>query len=243
MSREAIAENVKLTSSFDSLMRLLTLEECIDDAIATQDSLASRINAVLKTNDVLLSSPGDIDRAEQSLESIKESAQNERKLIQAATKKRAELQKGLKERREALDSGHIAHDKTASYLDGAESKLRECRVLSDMTGKKMSGQRRRICQDLLKIYPIEPVSLAFHLNFTSANHVDVRSHISRSRLQSIIWHCQTPTLTLVMKRPLQQHLAMLLKSFTSSPFIFQSQYLIQSSLTGVPLTSKILYQP
>src|ERR1700712_4957638 len=63
-----------------------------------------------------------------------------------------------------MEKGRAAQGKTAHDIMSAEDSLNSFRESLQKTGDDMHGQRRRICEDLLRIYPIEPIegrSLAF----------------------------------------------------------------------------------
>lgn len=145
------------TSSFDALMRLSNLDDCIQDALSTREKLASQISQLLaerkQTSDTINSS----SQAEQSLVSTTRSLTICRKQLTATQARRSELQASLKARRDAITSGETTQQKAQTNLASAQTNLSSRRSLLQTTKSSVSGQIRRICEDLLRIYPIEPI--------------------------------------------------------------------------------------
>ena len=57
-----------------------------------------------------------------------------------------------------MRKGREAKEKAQNYLDDAALKLKECKILVERTMEDILGQVRRISEDLMEIYPIDPVS-------------------------------------------------------------------------------------
>ena len=145
------------TSSFDALMRLSNLDDCIQDALSTREKLASQIDRILEgrkqSSDVVSSSL----QAEQSLVSTNRSLTSCRKQLTTTQARRSELQASLKARRDAMTSGDTTEQRTQSNLSSAQANLSSRRSHLHITKSSISGQIRRICEDLLRIYPVEPI--------------------------------------------------------------------------------------
>ena len=151
------AQGLQPTSSFDALMRLSNLDDCIQDALSTREKLASQINNLLEgrkqSSDVVSSSL----QAEQSLVSTNRSLTTCRKQLTATQARRSELQASLKARRDAMTSGDTTEQRTQINLASAQTNLSSRRSLLHVTKSSISGQIRRICEDLSRIYPVEPI--------------------------------------------------------------------------------------
>ena len=145
------------TSSFDALMRLSNLDDCIQDALSTREKLASQISHFLEgqkqSSDIISSS----SQAEQRLISANRSLTTCRKQFTATQTRRSELEASLKARRDAITSGDTTQRKAQTDLDLAKSRLSSRGSLLQTTKSSISGQIRRICEELLRIYPIEPI--------------------------------------------------------------------------------------
>lgn len=164
---QAVPESDKIpTSSYDSLMRLANLDNCIQDALATRDKLEAQINSVLEENKAHLDVIDQKAQAEERLISVKKSVTMEKKRLQQSLNQKESLIASIIARKEAMQQGRENQEKTLSYLHEAQStKISSEKLLRD-TKEESRGQIRRICEDLSSIYPIEPVpgkALAFSI--------------------------------------------------------------------------------
>ncbi|KAH0556237.1 hypothetical protein GP486_005839 [Trichoglossum hirsutum] len=153
----SIEDDIQPTSSYDALMRLSTLDDCIQDALITREKLTSQINTILKENKASLDIVSEVSQYKESLAATNRYLAAERRQLRSATKRRAELKASLDARKEAIRKGRDAQTKARNYLEEATEKLKECGVLVEHTAEELRGQRRRICEDLMDIFPIEPV--------------------------------------------------------------------------------------
>ncbi|KAJ5745951.1 hypothetical protein N7520_011133 [Penicillium odoratum] len=152
------------TSSYDSLMRLANLDECVQDALATREKLEVQICDILKKNEDALATQSDAAKAQDRLASIKQAIAIERKQIRASARRKADLIASIKSRKEAMDQGRTAQEKARSHLPDAQEKLVSSEQLLHHNSEDTKGQIRRIAEDLMNIYPIEPIpdkTLAF----------------------------------------------------------------------------------
>ncbi|KAI9837351.1 MAG: hypothetical protein M1819_000426 [Sarea resinae] len=160
----AIAQEVQLTSSYDALMRLSTLDDCIQDALATREQLTSQISSILQENDESLSTIAEASQSQETLSQTKRYLASARKSLKAAMNTRSELKASLDARRAAMREGTQTQLRAKDYLDSSASKLAESRTLVSRDLEAIQGQQRRICEDLSLIYPIDPIpnkALAF----------------------------------------------------------------------------------
>lgn len=146
------------TSSYSALMRLSNLDESIQDALATREELAAQINEILNSNPV-----DESPQAEEEVALASRYVASERKLLKNSIRRRAELKASICARREAIQSGKELQSKYLEDINNAQDKLSNCKTLLQTTTSEIHGQRRRICEELSAIYPIEPTShtLAF----------------------------------------------------------------------------------
>ncbi|KAL9135747.1 MAG: hypothetical protein Q9175_003056, partial [Cornicularia normoerica] len=145
------------TASFDALMRLSNLDNCIQDALSTREKLASQIGHLLEEQKQSSDTINSSSQAEQSLASTNRSLTTCRKQLTAAQTRRTELQASLKARRDAIASGDTAQQRAQRSLASAQTNLSSRRPLLRTTKSSISGQVHRICEDLLRIFPIEPI--------------------------------------------------------------------------------------
>ncbi|KAJ5101930.1 hypothetical protein NUU61_004152 [Penicillium alfredii] len=145
------------TSSYDALMRLANLDECIQDALATREKLEMQISAILEKNERALATLGNAAQAQDRLSYTRQAVTAERRQARAAMKRKEELIASIKARKEAMSQGRHVQDKARSHLPDAQEKLVSSEQLLTHNADEAKGQIRRISEDLLAIYPIEPI--------------------------------------------------------------------------------------
>ncbi|KAJ5160184.1 uncharacterized protein N7482_007188 [Penicillium canariense] len=152
------------TSSYDALMRLANLDECVQDALAIRERLETQIGDILKKNESALAIESGAAKAQDRLASIRQAIAAERKQIRAANKRKEELITSIKARNESMKQGLFAQEKARSHLPDAKEKLVSSEQLLSRNAEETKGQIRRIAEDLMVIYPIDPIpdkTLAF----------------------------------------------------------------------------------
>lgn len=151
------AHGVQPTSTFDELMRLSNLDDCIQDALATREKLTLQISALLgkqKDDRQVIQSAAE---AQDSHASTSRAVNTVQKQIKAARGRRSELQTSLRARREAIRNGTLSQEKSQLRLNSARSNFASHVSLHRETQSGITGQIRRICEDVLRIYPVEPI--------------------------------------------------------------------------------------
>lgn len=148
------------TSSYNALMKLSTLDNSIQDAIATRNALAQQINNLLEQQ------PKDeLPRANDELAQAKRYASLQRRTVNSAKKRNEELKASIASRKAAIAEGRALQQKAAKDVQNASEKLSQSKDLLTRTKEQIHGQRRRICEDLSTIYNINPVPLGAPLSF------------------------------------------------------------------------------
>ncbi|PGH32787.1 hypothetical protein GX50_04388 [[Emmonsia] crescens] len=149
--------HLQATSSYDALMRLANLDDCIQDALATREKLEAQINAILEKNHRDLNTLSRKSQAVDKLSSVKRATLSAKKLLRQSKQHKEEIQNSLEARRAAMTRGRASQQKTKSYLSEAQSSMSSSENLLRTTTENSMGQIRRICEDLHAIYPIEPI--------------------------------------------------------------------------------------
>ncbi|KAL8860706.1 MAG: hypothetical protein Q9178_002736 [Gyalolechia marmorata] len=152
------AQGGQCTSTFDELMRLSNLDDCIQDALATREKITSQINSILQKQKEDRELVQSAAQAQNSWTSTKRAVSSAQKQIRAAQSRRSELQASLQARRDAIRSGTISQEKSESHLRSERNDLADQMSLHKETQSGVRGQIRRICEDLLQIYPVEPIA-------------------------------------------------------------------------------------
>jgi hypothetical protein len=149
--------NALPTSSYDALMRLANLDECIQDALITREKLEAQINSILERNQKALAVISEASRARDKLALTKQAVMSERKQLRTTFKHKEELIASLRARRETMAHGRQTQERARSHLPDAQEKLRSSTKLLEKDTEELKGQIRRISEDLLAMYPIEPI--------------------------------------------------------------------------------------
>jgi UV radiation resistance-associated gene protein len=145
------------TSSYDALMRLSTLDECIQDALSTRKKLAQEIERLLNHNSGQLALIHSLPEAEQFSHTAESTVANLKKKLDSLKRRRTELSKQLRLRRNQMVEGKALQKKIEAYIAEAKTKSSREKEIARKTLEDITGQRRRICEDLLHIFPIEPI--------------------------------------------------------------------------------------
>lgn len=148
------------TSSYNALMKLATLDNSIQDALATQETITNQINEILNRSTV-----GCVPEAEDKAKLANRYLAQQKRSVEAAKKRKAELQTSIATRKAAIQSGKSVQDKVATDIENATEKLASSKKLVAATKESIRGQRRRICEDLSNIYNISPVPMGAPLAF------------------------------------------------------------------------------
>ncbi|KAI1827816.1 putative UV radiation resistance protein [Xylaria intraflava] len=149
------------SSSYNALMKLSNLNNSIEDALATREALTAQINSLLERT------PEDeLPQAEESARLASKYLSAQTRSVHAARSRRDELEISIQARREAIKEGNSAQLRAADHVEHAQSKLPASRTLISSTHESIHGQRRRICEDLAFIFPINPIPSGAPLSFS-----------------------------------------------------------------------------
>lgn len=152
------------SSTYDALMRLSTLDDCIQDALASRDKLAEEIELILEGNKQAISTVEQVPEAQERLRTVEAAVAAEKRRVEAVRRKRDELQANIQHRRELMQAGRDVQGQAEKDSAPQRDKHQEMKELVEKTAEDITGQRRRVCEDLQIIFPIEPIpgkSLAF----------------------------------------------------------------------------------
>ncbi|PLN78434.1 hypothetical protein BDW42DRAFT_202128 [Aspergillus taichungensis] len=177
------------TASYDALMRLANLDECIQDARTTRARLEAQITAILETHRPAQATTSEAAAARETLTLTRQAVAAERKQLRLATRRREALAASLRARRDAMARGRQVQERARSHLPDARAKLAASAALLAQTGAETRGQLRRIAEDLLAIYPIEPVAdrpLAFTIAGLALPNSDFTDVTDRDRLAAAL---------------------------------------------------------
>jgi len=146
------------TSSFDALLRLSKLDDSIQDALETRNNIAADLEALFEVHKAALMDLDRIAEAEDRLKTIEYAKKTVQRQLDKARKQQDEKRSSIIHRRQSmrtdLERRTLEHD----HMCKARPDFPKFRDEHDMKSKAIQNQRRRICEDLQKIYPIQPIS-------------------------------------------------------------------------------------
>ena len=146
------------TSSYGALMRLATLDQCIQDALATRNKLESQIDEILEEHRDSLDTIRSVQIHRECARLHEETVSTVRKRLAALRKKRDDLQSSLAERESLIAHGYSTiQEQRPSIPDLRSQTLETRRAIETTLRDEIHGQRRRICEDLQRIFPITPI--------------------------------------------------------------------------------------
>ena len=148
------------TSSYNALMKLATLDNSIRDALATHQLLTQHINELLKRE-----VKNEVPDTEDRLALANKYLAQQRRAVAAAKKRNEDLKASIAARRKAIVQGRAAQEKAARDVENAKEQLAQSKILLTQTREQIRGQRRRICEDLSRIFNITPIPQAPPLCF------------------------------------------------------------------------------
>ncbi|EGP90551.1 uncharacterized protein MYCGRDRAFT_99101 [Zymoseptoria tritici IPO323] len=155
-----------LSSSFDALLRLSKLDDSIQDALAARDQLARDLEDILRTNKAALTERDQVAEAEDRLKTIDFAKRTVQKQLEKARKQSEERRVSLETRRSLMTSDAAARQSKWQDVNEAKPELPAWKEHNSALESTIQSQRRRICEDLQKCYPIQPVpgkTLAFSI--------------------------------------------------------------------------------
>ncbi|KAI6351756.1 hypothetical protein MCOR25_009757 [Pyricularia grisea] len=148
------------TSSYNALMKLCTLENSVQDALVAQEELSARIDQALSQ---MPDAP--VAEEEDKLQLARRYLKKQETAVIAAKKRREELRQSIQARKEAIKMGRELQDQARRDVENATDHLEASQDILAQTKESIHGQRRRICEDLIKIFPITEAPSGQPLSF------------------------------------------------------------------------------
>lgn len=155
------------TSSFDALLRLAKLTDSIEDALATRDTLANDLERMVQSNKSALNQRDQVSEVEDRLKTIDYAKTTVVKQLEKAKRQIHEKKALLQRRRTLMTVDSDSRSKALERMQHGRTDLPHLREEREIRKKAIAAQRRRIAEDLDKIYCIRPLqtgkSLAFKI--------------------------------------------------------------------------------
>jgi len=152
------------TSSFDALLRLSKLDDSVQDALALRKQLASELERTLQENQTSLSEKTQLAETNDFLKTIDFATVTVKKQLKVLQQKRDQKRKALQSRRDLLTRDSALRKEVLMQVEVEEPAHSDLTSRHNTVKASITQQRRRVTNDLSKIYPITPLpdqSLAF----------------------------------------------------------------------------------
>ena len=138
-------------------MRLSNLDDCIQDALATRETLTKQIEFLLNQSQQSRETVLSVAEAKESLASTQRAVTATRRVLNTSQTRKAELISGVAKRRADLEDGRNSQQASQSLFASANNVLETSKRNLEAVSMDLLGQVRRICEDLSTIFPIEPI--------------------------------------------------------------------------------------
>ncbi|KAK6533544.1 hypothetical protein TWF694_002482 [Orbilia ellipsospora] len=156
------------TCSFDAIMKLKNLENCIYDAKETQARLEVQMDSLATSKAEYLLHVRALDEENLELKDARKIITRERKRLEALKKHRDALKQSISGRKAAIDAGAENRAVAKKHLVNAKQQLYQSTVEAHHTATAIVNQRKVILEILSKIYLIEHIPEQ-PLDFTICN--------------------------------------------------------------------------
>ncbi|EPS42490.1 hypothetical protein H072_3541 [Dactylellina haptotyla CBS 200.50] len=156
------------TCSFDAILKMKNLEDCIYDAKETQARLEIQMDSLATSKAEYLSHVRALDEENLELKDARKTIARERKRLEALRKHHEALRQSIGGRKAAIDAGAENRAIAKKHLLNAKQQLHHSTVEASQTAASIVNQRKVILEDLTKIYPIDHIPEQ-PLNFTICN--------------------------------------------------------------------------
>ena len=148
-----VTDSLAPTSNFDALMQLANLDDCIQDAVSTRIRLEAQITALLMTANNDEAAPRT--RVTAKMREIAMAVSAEQKGARHIRKRITELRAGLVTRRRQIAETSSSQEVMQENFRKLRREITEQRSGLGRLSRDSTGQIRRICEDLLAMFPID----------------------------------------------------------------------------------------
>jgi hypothetical protein len=145
------------SSSYDALMRLSSLDIAIQDSLATRRRLEREISDLLNQNAEAISTVRSVVSAQESVINAQNVVSAETKRLAATRARRDHLLATIQARKDYMQKSREYDATQLEIVKSGGLSIREQQSSLEHTKEDIHGQRRRVCEDLQRIFPIDPV--------------------------------------------------------------------------------------
>lgn len=139
-------------------MRLKTLNEVMEDALVTRQRLEKQVSQMILENKASVKPIEDAHNAVTLLTDAENFAVQTRRSLAILRQQKANTQKSAEIRHLAIEEGRADQIRIKEKLVSEQGDFEKNKEEHNFTRKAVSGQVRRICEDLCIIFPINPLA-------------------------------------------------------------------------------------
>ena len=145
------------TSSFDDLIKLKNLAECVDDAVRTRSIIMQQIDTIIKEHKWPSDPLAVVEVAGRYTEAVETALGQTRRSFSKLKSENGSRKSSLEARRTGIDERTEQQSAAEASLKADEAVLRGRTEQHRKIKAEHGGQTRRVAQQILNIFPIEPI--------------------------------------------------------------------------------------
>ena len=195
------------SASFDALLRLAKLDDSIQDALATRVKLERDLESLMESTRDPLEERDKFIEAEDRLKTTEFAKMVVEKQLERAQRRQDEKRASLRSRRQLMASDLERRSAERNRMQASRADLSGMRSECDIKRKAVESQRRRICEDLQRCFPISPVpheSLSFTIHgirLPNSDELDAASQPTVAAALSLVGQA-VASLSIYLQQPL-----------------------------------------
>ncbi|RMZ75893.1 hypothetical protein DV738_g5203, partial [Chaetothyriales sp. CBS 135597] len=157
LGQEHRAEPREFASSFDALMQLANLDDCIQDALQVRTQLEQEVNELLRGSHPHRALRRVFATEQEQHSTVYNAVQALRRQTQQLNRRKADLGAALRARRAAVRTAVADAGSQSQRRQRVEDELQVRNEAVARVSDQSTGQMRRVGEDLQAIFPIEPL--------------------------------------------------------------------------------------
>ncbi|KAG9304787.1 hypothetical protein G9A89_016817 [Geosiphon pyriformis] len=155
---EAKSPRGKRSYTYDTLMRLNNVENCLIDTRKSRDTIMNNIEHLLKKENNKLCLEREKNSNLSRLKRYQEDIAKQQKELDEERLRLNQLRENLQLRRKSLEDARLRCHEENEYLEESQKKLERDREALSVNSSRLTTRQRELIADLLSIYPIEPAN-------------------------------------------------------------------------------------
>ncbi|KAL1920896.1 uncharacterized protein VTP21DRAFT_11531 [Calcarisporiella thermophila] len=148
-------QKLKRSYTYDAIMRINTLLECISDTRRSRDEVLIKTEEILARQNNGLRLKRELLENNSRVESLNREMECQKKLLDEKRREIKSLREKLKARRSCLDEARERYLQGKEYLDASQKSLERSRKTVQKTREMVKVRRRELIAEVSTIYPVE----------------------------------------------------------------------------------------